>query len=68
MQPNVSHATATEIALLAAHLSSAARSINATFSDIMPLVFVIDDDVSPASSAAWAVDAVGLRVREGGAI
>jgi hypothetical protein len=32
------HGTANEIASSAAHLSSAARSINATFSDVMPLV------------------------------
>ena len=41
---------------------------DARAADAMYTELVIDDDVSPASGAAWAVDAVGLRVREGGAI
>ena len=50
MQPNISHVTATEITLNTAHLSRAARPIDAAFSDVMPLVFVIDDEVSVRES------------------
>jgi hypothetical protein len=45
------HVTATEIGLSAAHLSSAAGSINATFSDVMPLVFVIGLKHLPSSAS-----------------
>lgn len=31
--------------------------------DAMYLEIVLDDDVTPASSAAWTVDAIGLRVK-----
>ena len=62
MQPNISHLTATEIALNTAHLSSAARSINAPLSDIMPLVFVIDDDVSVRESLELPLAAEGWQV------
>jgi hypothetical protein len=34
MQPNISHVTATKIVLGTAHLSSAARPIDATLSDV----------------------------------
>jgi hypothetical protein len=40
-----------------------ARAANAMYVEI-----VLDDDVSPASSAAWTVDAIGLRVRAEGQI
>jgi len=62
MQPNISHVTATEIALSAGHLSSAARSISATFSDVMPLVFVIDDEVSVRESLELLLAADGCQV------
>jgi len=56
------HVTATEIGLSAAHLSSAAGSINATFSDVMPLVFVIDDEVSVRESLELLLAAEGWEV------
>jgi FixJ family two-component response regulator len=62
MQANISHVTATEIALSAAHLSSAARSTKATFSDVMPLVFVIDDEVSVRESLELLLAAEGWQV------
>lgn len=36
--------------------------------DAMYVEVVLDDDVTPASSAAWTVDAIGLRVKPEGAI
>lgn len=36
--------------------------------DAMYVEIVIDDDVTPASSAAWTVDAIGLRVKPEGPI
>lgn len=41
---------------------------DARCADAMYAELVIDDDVSPASSAAWTVDAVGMRVRAEGTI
>lgn len=36
---------------------------DARSADAMYVELIVDDDVSPVSSAAWTVDAVGLRVR-----
>ncbi len=36
--------------------------------DAMYVEIIVDDDVTPASSAAWTVDSVGLRVHAGSAI
>lgn len=41
---------------------------DARCADAMYAEVIVDDDVSPASSAAWTVDAIGLRVRVEGAI
>lgn len=41
---------------------------DARATDAMYLELVLKDDVSPASSAAWRVDAIGLRVKPEGAI
>lgn len=41
---------------------------DALAADAMYVELVLDDDVSPASSAAWSVDALGVRVRTEGAI
>jgi hypothetical protein len=41
---------------------------DARASDAMYIEIVLDDDVSPASSAAWTVDAIGLRVKAEGHI
>jgi hypothetical protein len=41
---------------------------DALAADAMYVELVLDDDVSPASSAAWAVDALGVRVRTEGPI
>jgi hypothetical protein len=41
---------------------------DARATDAMYVSIVLDDDVSPASSAAWTVDAIGLRVKTEGAI
>jgi len=62
MQPNISHVTATEITLNTAHLSRAARPIDAAFSDVMPLVFVIDDEVSVRESLELLLAAEGWQV------
>jgi hypothetical protein len=41
---------------------------DARAADAMYVEIVLDDDVSPASSAAWTVDAIGLRVKTEGQI
>jgi hypothetical protein len=41
---------------------------DALAADAMYVELVLDDDVSPASSAAWSVDAIGVRVRTEGPI
>lgn len=41
---------------------------DARAADSMYIEVVLDDDVSPASSAAWTVDAIGLRVKTEGQI
>lgn len=41
---------------------------DALLADAMYAELVVDDDVSPASSAAWTVDALGIRVRTEGQI
>jgi hypothetical protein len=41
---------------------------DACAADVMYVSIVLDDDVSPASSAAWTVDAIGLRVAPEGQI
>jgi hypothetical protein len=41
---------------------------DARAADAMYIEIVLDDDVSPASSAAWLVDAIGLRVKTEGQI
>jgi len=63
MQPTISLATATDIAVSAAHLSSAARPIDTTFSDVMPLVFVIDDEVSVRESLELLLASEGWQVQ-----
>lgn len=60
-------------ALPAAGASSLTRALvkvedDARCAGAMYAELVVDDDVSPASSAAWTVDAVGLRVRAEGPI
>lgn len=40
-----------------------ARAVDAMYAEI-----VVDDDTSPASGAAWTVDAIGLRVKQEGPI
>lgn len=41
---------------------------DARATDAMYVEIVLDDDVSPASSAAWTVDAIGLRVKPEGQV
>jgi hypothetical protein len=41
---------------------------DARAADAMYVEIVLDDDVSPASSAAWTVDAIGVRVKTEGQI
>jgi hypothetical protein len=41
---------------------------DARAADAMYVEIVLDDDVSPASGAAWTVDAIGLRVKTEGQI
>lgn len=41
---------------------------DARAADAMYVEIVLDDDVTPASSAAWKVDAIGLRIKTEGAI
>lgn len=61
------------VALPAAGSPAVSRALvkvdgDALAADAMHVELVIDDDVSPASSAAWTVDALGVRVRTEGAI
>jgi len=60
-------------AALPAAVASETRTLvkiddDARAADAMYVEIVVDDDVSPASSAAWTVDAIGLRVKTDGAI
>jgi len=60
-------ATRSGTAALPAATASETRELvkvedDARAADAMYIELVVDDDVSPASSAAWAVDAIGLRV------
>jgi FixJ family two-component response regulator len=62
MQPNISHVTATDITMGAANLSSAGRSIDASSADVIPLVFVIDDELSVRESLELLLATEGWQV------